>query len=183
MQEHGDVYTYIFLQSHRNHREEHNFLNPTISGWIQTLQWPSTEITIVKLAARNQEIYPRSPKYAEGFPVGENMSRIMSISHKIANSLAFLVIPVFRLAKVIWRLLLLSSLLIFNLTLPIIQAKEDTLNIPILDQSSWQLLEAKSLAKLVFLTWRAHSNIFVFVFNWGRRGGKGENKPTNQLRW
>lgn len=66
------------------------------------------------------KIYLRFPQQREGFPVGENMRRIISISHKMDNSLAFFMIPFFLLAYVAWRPFVFSNLLILSFTLPIL---------------------------------------------------------------
>lgn len=66
-------------------------------------------------------IYLRCPRNIDGFPVGENMRRIISMSHKTEISWAFFNIPALRLPYVTCLLLRLSNLCIFNFTLPILQ--------------------------------------------------------------
>lgn len=59
-----------------------------------------------------------------GFPEGENISRTIPMSHSIESSSAFFKIPDLLFEYVTCLLLLLSNLLIFNLTLPILCNKE-----------------------------------------------------------
>ena len=67
--------------------------------------------------------YLCSPWKTVGFPVGENIRRTISMSHKMDNSLAFFKIPLFLFEYVTCLLPVLSSRLIFNLTLPILLKK------------------------------------------------------------
>lgn len=64
--------------------------------------------------------YLLSPMHMVGFPEGENMMRIRSISHNMDSSLAFLRIPDRRFEYVTCLPLVFSSFLIFSLTLPIV---------------------------------------------------------------
>lgn len=75
---------------------------------------------IIRKNSRPTE-YLRSPRTNVGFPVGENIRRIRSMSHNIDNSLAFFKMPFLLFEYVICRLLVLSNLFIFSLTLPILQ--------------------------------------------------------------
>ena len=75
---------------------------------------------VIQTPKKKEKKYLRLPLHNEGFPVGENMRSIISISHSIDNSVAFLMIPFFLLAYVAWRPLVFSSLLIFSFTLPIL---------------------------------------------------------------
>lgn len=64
-------------------------------------------------------MYLFSPKQSEGFPVVEKMRRSTSTSHKIDNSLAFLMIPVRLFEYVTCRPPVVSNFWILSLFLPI----------------------------------------------------------------